>query len=521
MDNATAHCWPSFVSILYPGPVAASLVFDQAAPSYFRDLHLDRIVEAATANHGGEDLAPFFYTPLRDPDAVAYRQEVMRDLEDGQLMEAVQAFGRRMQAMRDQLAGIDKLYCKSGKERWFLEAVAIYCDAVGRLAQALQITCPPESRGMCALREYVESYIASPAFTQLALDARALVVSLANISYCLRIKGNSVTVRLYNGEADYSRVVAGIFEKFRRSEGKDYRARFGHRATLNQVEEQILDRVALLFPEQFHALETYCAKHADFLDECIVRFDREVSFYVAWLSYIRRFRAAGLDFCYPELFAASKEVEADSAFDLALAGKLLDEGRLVVRNGFALRDPERLLVVSGPNQGGKTTFARMFGQLHYLASLGCPVPGCKARLFLFDRLFTHFEKEEDVASLRGKLKDDLVRIRTILDQATPDSLVVMNEVFASTTARDALYLSRRVMGTLSALDALGVYVTFLTELSMFDAKTVSMVGAVDPDDPAIRTFRIGRRAADGLAYAQAIARKHRVTGEWLRRRIPS
>lgn len=521
MDNSPAHHGQPFASILYPGPMEAIPAFDPAEPACFRDLHLDQIVEAATAGHDGHDLRPFFYTTLLDPDAVAYRQEVMRDLEDARLMEAIRTFGQRMHAMRELLAGAGKVHCQPERERWFLEAVVTYCNAVGRLVQALQITCSPASRGLRALREYAEWYIASPPFAQLARDANALVVNLANICYGLRINGNSVTVRLYNGEDDYTRVVEGIFDKFRRSGGKDYRAAFGHRATLNQVEEQILERVALLFPEPFHALEAYCARHADFLDERITRFDREVLFYVAWLSYIRRYRAAGLDFCYPEVSNTSKEVEADDAFDLALAGKLLDEGRPVVRNGFALRDPERLLVVSGPNQGGKTTFARMFGQLHYLASLGCPVPGRRARLFLFDRLFTHFEKEEDVASLRGKLKDDLVRIRSILDQATPDSLVVMNEVFASTTFKDALYLSRQVMATLSALDTLGVYVTFLTELSTFDEKTASMVGSVDPGDPTIRTFRIERRAADGLAYAQAIARKHRVTGEWLRRRIPS
>jgi hypothetical protein len=492
----------------------------RTVPDCFGDLNLDQIVTSIIAGRDEYDLRPIFYAPLDNTAAIDYRHEVMRDLEDPQLVEHIDSFAQKMRGARAKLAQSLTLDHRLQKQRWFIDAVKAYVEAASGLSNDLADT-NIKSPGLVAFRSFLIAYTDSTAFTSLCVETQKLDTDLARIRYSLHIEENRIRVSRYKSEADYGEEVLRTFEKFKQGTTKGCKLDISRASVLTHIEAAVLERVAWLHPDVFLSLNDFCARYCNFLDATVQSFDREIQFYIAFLHHIERLKAVGLEFCYPEVDDRSKEVCGDDVFDLALANVLVLNKTHVVTNSFYLNDPERILVISGPNQGGKTTFARTFGQLHYLARLGYLVPGRKVRLFLFDRLFTHFEREEDLGTLTSKLEEDLRRIFDILEQATAKSILIMNESLGATTLHDGLFLSKEIIERISKRDTLCVYVTFLDELATLNDSTVGMFSTVDPENPAARTFKLIRGVPNGLAYAVAIAQKYRLTRALIKERFES
>lgn len=508
-----------FDNILYPEKDKKSYVADmQISQECYENLMLDRIIESIIDGREGYDLEKVYRTPLKSKEAIAYRQDIFLDIANEDVYQVLVRFGKNVRQIQDIKMKREFRYYKWQQLRWDLHCVTLYCEAVKDLTQYLKLASL-NSQGMCLLLQFLEGYCQSDGFTDLDNDSKRICDALGEIQYLMRVSGDTVYVKKYNNEINLSDEVISVFHKFKQHNVENDLEDKVEGLGMNHVEGQILDRVALLFPDEFSSMEIFLAKNEHYFHSKIEGFERDMQFYLSFLAYMDDFKAIKLPFCLPQLQRGDKRIFAIDAYDLALAYSIKDERKNVIKNDFELFNDERILLISGPNQGGKTTFARMIGQMHYLALLGTYVPAERARLYLPDCIYTHFEQSENIKNLRGKLYDDLVRIKTILDAASSDSLIIMNEIFTSTTAKDATYLATKIMERIVALGAISVCVTFIDELTTISKSIVSMMSTVDEENVNQRTYKVIRKPFDGVAYSSTLVKKYALTYAEMKKRI--
>jgi DNA mismatch repair protein MutS len=151
-------------------------------------------------------------------------------------------------------------------------------------------------------------------------------------------------------------------------------------------------------------------------------------------------------FCRPAL-------SADEAFHIE-AGRhpvveaALPPGASFIPNGCDLSANQRLMLLTGPNMAGKSTFLRQNALLVVLAQAGLPVPAAAMRLGLVDRLFSRVGAADDLASGRSTFMVEMIETAAILHQAGPKSFVIVDEIGRGTGTRDGLAIAQAVLESL-------------------------------------------------------------------------
>ena len=187
----------------------------------------------------------------------------------------------------------------------------------------------------------------------------------------------------------------------------------------------------------------------------------EIGFCVACLNLHEILTGKGEPTCMPEPVASGTEtLTARGLYDASLSLAL---GRARAVGSDLDGDGRRLVVITGANRGGKSTFLRSLGLAQLMMQAGMFVTAQAFSADIRHGLFTHFKREEDITLRSGKLDEELSRMSSVIDELQPDSLVLLNESFASTNEREGSEIGRQIV---RALLESGVKVGYVTH--MFD-----------------------------------------------------
>ncbi len=296
------------------------------------------------------------------------------------------------------------------------------------------------------------------------------------------------------------------------------------KALNNNLESLIKSVVRPMVP----VVNKYLNTNTKFLTKLLPEF----CYLLGAVKLIRKLKSSGLSVCKPKVVEIERRIcTVKSSYNVILALNTHDRnpeadlGGTVVSNDISFGDQGRIFVLTGPNQGGKTTYIQSIGLVQILFQLGIFVPGIQAEISPVDSLFTHFPVEESFDSNMGRMAEECNRLNQIFCQATRYSMILLNESFSSTSSTEALFITREVILGLKVLGTRAIITTHIHELAMNldiinssipgDSTIVSLVSRVDKekssDDSAKRTYKITQGPPIGLSYARDIALRHGIS----------
>ena len=241
---------------------------------------------------------------------------------------------------------------------------------------------------------------------------------------------------------------------------------------------------------------------ADHVKGFFERLRTELGFYLGCVNLHARLTRSGVPICFP---TATPIVPAEfRCRDLRDVGLCLTTRNTVTGNDIDA-DGKFLIVVTGANEGGKSTFLRSVGTAQTMMQAGMFVTAESFQANVTRGIFTHFKREEDATMTRGKLDEELARMSDIADYIGLKSLLLCNESFASTNEREGSQIARGVIDAFTEAGIKVVYVTHLYDLahSLHNRhdRNHLFLRAERRDDGA-RTFRLMPAEPEPTSYGQ-------------------
>ncbi|MBO4261905.1 MAG: hypothetical protein J5921_04730 [Clostridia bacterium] len=527
-----------------------------------RDINANMILQGMDIRTEGKDyIVARISDMVTDNETIVYRQAILKDflkypelevLANTDLLPLIIQLGRME---KTNLAHDDDVR----KTVWRMELLKIYVQCVTVLDR---IFCSAnrtfDSDGLNKLRELITSIVNDQNYHELV----ALLPTLSD-----DIKGiQSVTlgVNLDNELHPVESVLLSVSEKPIKKRGmlsklfgtKNNEEKYFGIGTWYSIlrdnsagtlDAAIMRDLSSVMKDTFRNLADSLNRYERVESAFLFELMPEISFYIGGTHLVNKLRSAGLPVCFPKALPMDeRRFFVKDIYDLSFAIRVMSDtginklDNVIVTNDFVLGEEEgRIGILTGANQGGKTTITRALGLCQLMFQAGLPVAGTSGEISPCDNIYTHFPELEKNSVSEGRLGEECVRLEQILPKLTNYSMILMNESLSSTSHQECLFIATEIMKYLRTIGARALFATHIHELAENIpelnkepglSNMMSLVAGIDESSGlevmtedgikkfqtgSKRTYKITRMPPQGRSFALDIARTYGISYDQL------
>lgn len=545
------------ISLLYPD---APNPYKANNSNLYADLNLTRLVRSLALHPQYENyVAGILLNFTTDIEVIRYRQEILNDLlNNPDLVQQLEILLEEIIALEGYLTAPQWKENILRQVAWRLSELQRYVDTVAMLYEVLiNAGDAIQSAGFKRLRTELHNTINSETFRHLKQELPELLPKIRNIRSItiginLDLDMRPLSATLLDTHNDpfvhetmMSRLL-GIGNKDGiESDNPLHDSRYVSGLKPYQIE--LKERNSPFMPQLFRDLSELMddtsrpvvralKKYTQVNSQVLVALKRDIAFYLGVVKAIETVRYAGLPMTQPDILPMStRKMSIKDMYNLNLffqqLNKVTDKTE-IIGNDVEFGEDGRIFILTGPNQGGKTTYTTAIGLLQILGQAGLHVPATQAEISPVDAIYTHFAAEERPNLEAGRLGEEARRLNTIFEQASRHSLVLLNESLASTSASESLFLARDVVRAFRLLGARAIFATHLHDLAAdcdeMNAETegdskiisvVSQVQVIEAGQQIKRTYTITPAPPNSKSYAIELAARFGISYEQLKKTI--
>ena len=226
---------------------------------------------------------------------------------------------------------------------------------------------------------------------------------------------------------------------------------------LKEIEEKILGAKEKLVDVEY---DLFC-KIREEVAQQVIRIQKTASI-VSILDVLCSFATVAINNRY-----VKPEITQDGVIDIkngrhAVVEKALKNEQFIPNDSYLNNESDRFLIITGPNMAGKSTYMRQVALITYMAQLGCFVPADSAKISIVDRIFTRIGASDDLAMGQSTFMVEMQELSNILENATKNSLIILDEIGRGTSTYDGLAIAWATVEYIADKEKIGAKTLFAT-----------------------------------------------------------